>query len=345
MKQIPLGHTGLSVSELCLGTMTWGSQNTESEGHEQIAMALDHGVNFLDTAEMYPVAPALPETVGHTEAIIGSWLAAKGGRDRMIIATKVSGAGSVAAEGAPISPERMRQAVDDSLRRLGTDYIDLYQMHWPNRGTYHFRKNWGFEPRSDKAAVEADMMAILEEAGRLRDAGKVRHFGLSNDSVWGAAGWLRMAEANNLPRMMTVQNEYSLLCRHFDTDWAEFAAMENMPLLGYSPLATGLLTGKYAGDVVPAGSRRERSAELGGRISPFVFEAVAGYLGIAKTHGLDPSQMALAFYRSRPFPCVPIIGATNLNQLKTALTSVNVTLSDEVLAEIDQAHRAWPAPF
>ena len=344
MKQIALGHTGLMVSELCLGTMTWGTQNTEAEGHAQIAMALDHGVNFLDTAEMYPVNPVSAETMGHTETILGTYLA-KGGRDRLVIATKITGEGSVATGGEPITPARMRQAVEDSLKRLQTDHIDLYPMHWPNRGSYHFRKLWGYEPPRDKAAIEAEMLAILQECKRLQDEGKVRHFGLSNDTVWGAAAWLRLADQHGLPRMMTVQNEYSLLCRQFDSDWAEFAALENMPLLGYSPLATGLLTGKYAGDVVPAGSRRERSPELGGRITPFVFEAVSAYLGVAKEHGLDPAQMALAFYRTRPYPCLPIIGATNLKQLKTSLDSVNVTLSEEVLDDIALARRQFPAPY
>ncbi|QUS34791.1 aldo/keto reductase [Falsirhodobacter algicola] len=344
MKQIPLGHTGLNVSEICLGTMTWGTQNTEAEAHEQIAMALDHGVNFLDTAEMYPVNPVTAETAGNTEAIIGSWLAGAQ-RDKVVIATKITGQGSVATGGAPITPERMRTALEASLRRLRTDHVDLYQMHWPNRGSYHFRKQWGYVPPADKAAVEDEMLALLQECQRLQDEGKVRHFGLSNDTVWGAAAFLRLAEAHGLPRMMTVQNEYSLLCRQFDTDWAEFAAMEGMPLLGYSPLATGLLTGKYAGDVVPAGSRRERSAELGGRITPYVFEAVSAYLGIAKEHGLDPAQMALAFYRSRPYPCLPIIGATTMKQLKIALESVRITLDDDVLDDIARTYRQFPAPF
>ncbi len=345
MKQIPLGRTGLMVSELCLGTMTWGTQNTEVQAHDQIAMSLDHGVNFIDTAEMYPTNPVSAETIGDTEAILGNWLA-KGGRDKLIVATKITGEGSAFIEGrAPITPARMRQAVDASLARLKTDYIDLYQLHWPNRGSYHFRKIWEFEPKSDRATVEADMLAVLEEAAKLVAEGKVRHFGLSNESVWGTALWLQLADKHGLPRMATVQNEYSLLCRQFDSDWAELAAMEDLPLLGYSPLATGLLSGKYAGGVIPGGSRRERTPNLGGRITPYVFEAVAGYMGIAARHGLDPCQMALAFYRSRPFPNVPIIGATRMDQLLTNLNSVSVTLSPEVLAEIDAAHRCWPAPY
>lgn len=334
----------MTVSELCLGTMTWGTQSTESEAHDQISMAVDHGVSFLDTAEMYPTNPVSADTKGDTEAIIGSYLA-KGGRDRLVIATKITGEGSAVTGGLPITPARMRQAVEESLVRLKTDYIDLYQMHWPNRGSYHFRKIWGYEPPTDKAPIEAEMLAILRECKALQDEGKVRHFGLSNDSVWGAAAWLRLADLHGLPRMMTVQNEYSLLCRQFDSDWAEFAALEDMPLLGYSPLATGLLTGKYAGDVVPAGSRRERTPELGGRISPFVFEAVSAYLGIAKEHGLDPAHLALAFYRSRPYPCLPIIGATTLKQLKINLESVNVSLSQDVLDDIAHVRRQFPAPY
>jgi aryl-alcohol dehydrogenase-like predicted oxidoreductase len=346
MKHIPLGQTGLNVSEICLGTMTWGSQNTEAEGHAQMDHALARGVNFWDAAEMYPVNPVKAETVGRTEEIIGTWFA-KGGRDRVVLATKVTGAGHPEVRGgAPLTPAVMRAACEASLRRLQTDYIDVYQLHWPNRDVYHFRDIWTFDPRGATAAeTEAHMVEILDEAAKLVAEGKIRHLALSNETVWGTAKWLHLADKHGLPRMMTAQNEYSLLCRQFDSDWAELAHMENLPLLAFSPLATGLLTGKYAGDVTPTGSRRSLNPGLGGRITPQVFPAVAAYLGIAAAHGLDPAQMAIAFCRSRPFPCIPIIGATNLAQLDVAIGAADVTLSPEVLGEIDAAHRAHPMPF
>ncbi len=346
MKTLPLGRAGLHVSALCLGTMTWGNQNSDTEAHAQADMAVDHGVTFWDTAEMYPVNPIRAETVGRTEAIIGAWLAARGGRDRLVLATKVSGAGQRAVrDGAPISGATMRAAVEGSLRRLQTDYIDLYQLHWPNRGSYHFRQLWGYVPKRDRAGTEAHMADVLKTAAELQAEGKVRQFGLSNESVWGAAKWLSLAEGMGAPRMMTVQNEYSLLCRQFDSDWAEMAAMEEMPLLAFSPLATGLLSGKYAGDVTPEGTRRVNNPDLGGRITSRVFPAVAAYLGIAAHHGLDPCQMAIAWCLARPFPVIPVIGATSLAQLQVNLGARDLVLTPEVLADIDAAHRAHPQPY
>ena len=346
MKTLPLGKTGLTVSELCLGTMTWGTQNTESEGHAQADMALEHGVTFWDTAEMYPVNPVRAETVGRTEEIIGSWLASRGGRERIVLATKVAGKGQVIRPGEPVTGATMRAAVEASLRRLRTDYIDLYQLHWPNRGSYHFRQSWRYAPAGiDKAAETATMTDILTTAQALVVEGKIRAIGLSNESTWGAARWLHLAEVLGLPRMATVQNEYSLLCRQFDTDWAELSVIEDMPLLAFSPLATGLLSGKYAGDVVPEGSRRSLNPDLSGRITARVFPAVAAYLGVAARHGLDPCQMAIAFTRMRPFPTVPIIGATTLEQLRTNIGAAGITLSSEVLEDIAETHRAHPAPY
>jgi aryl-alcohol dehydrogenase-like predicted oxidoreductase len=346
MKTVPLGRSGLTVSELCLGTMTWGSHNTESEGHAQADLALDHGVMFWDTAEMYPTNPVRAETVGRTEEIIGSWLAARGGRSRLVIATKITGKGQIVRPGEPITGRAMRAAVEGSLRRMRTDYIDLYQLHWPNRGSYHFRQAWSYAPHgADAAAETAHMEDVLTTARALIDEGKIRAVGLSNESVWGAARWLHLAEMLGLPRMASVQNEYSLLCRQFDTDWAEFSMIEDMPLLAFSPLATGLLSGKYAGDVTPEGTRRMHTPDLGGRITPRVFPAVAAYLGIAARHGLDPCQMAIAFCRARPFATIPIIGATSLAQLQTNIGAAGLVLSAEVLAEIGQAHRDHPMPY
>jgi aryl-alcohol dehydrogenase-like predicted oxidoreductase len=346
MRQIPLGRTGLTVSDICLGTMTWGNRNTEAEGHAQIALALDHGVTFWDTAEMYPVNPIRAETVGRTEEIIGSWIAGRGGRDRLVLATKVTGAGMGQVRGgAPITGAVLREAVEGSLRRLGTDYIDLYQLHWPNRGSYHFRQIWRYQPKVDQAAVVAHMTDVLETARALQAEGKVRHFGVSNESVWGAAKWLSLAAAMGAPRMMTVQNEYSLLCRQFDSDWAEMAAMEAMPLLAFSPLACGLLSGKYAGDVTPEGTRRVNAPDLGGRITARVFPAVAAYLGVAGAHGVDPSQMAIAWCLTRPFPVIPIIGASSVAQLAVNLGAADLTLSPDLLADIDAVHRMHPQPY
>ena len=346
MQTLTLGNTGLTVSELCLGTMTWGSQNTEADGHAQADMALEAGVTFWDTAEMYPVNPVRAETVGRTEEIIGNWLAARGGRDRLVLATKIAGKGQIIRPGQPITGARLREAVEASLKRLRTDYIDLYQLHWPNRGSYHFRQSWRYAPAGiDKAAETATMTDILTTAQALVAEGKIRAIGLSNESTWGAARWLHLAEVLGLPRMATVQNEYSLLCRQFDTDWAELSVIENMPLLAFSPLAAGLLSGKYAGDVIPEGSRRSLNPDLSGRITARVFPAVAAYLGVAARHGLDPCQMAIAFCRTRPFPVIPIIGATTLEQLRTNIGAAGITLSSEVLEDIAETHRAHPAPY
>ncbi|HOZ34513.1 MAG TPA: aldo/keto reductase [Tabrizicola sp.] len=346
MQTLTLGKTGLTVSELCLGTMTWGTQNTEAEGHAQADMALEHGVTFWDTAEMYPVNPVRAETVGRTEEIIGTWLASRGGRDRLVIATKVAGKGQIIRPGQPITGATMRAAVDASLKRLQTDYIDLYQLHWPNRGSYHFRQMWRYAPTgTDKAVETAQMTDILTTAQALVAEGKIRAIGLSNESVWGAARWLHLADSLGLPRMATVQNEYSLLCRQFDTDWAELSLIEDMPLLAFSPLATGLLSGKYAGDVIPDGSRRSLNPDLSGRVTPQVFPAVAAYLGVAARHGLDPCQMAIAFCRSRPFRTIPIIGATTLGQLRTNIGAAGLVLAPDVLADIAETHRSYPAPY
>ena len=347
MRQVKLGKTDLMVSELCLGTMTWGSQNTEAEGHAQADLALDHGVNFWDTAEMYPVNPVRAETVGRTEEIIGTWLAARGGRDRLVLATKVGGGGNAALRnGGPLTGAVLRQAAEGSLRRMQTDHIDLYQIHWPSRPHYHFRNIWNFDPgQGDASKIEAQMLEILTVAGELVAEGKIGHIGLSNETVWGAAKWLALADRHGLPRIATVQNEYSLLCRQFDTDWAELSVIENLPLLAFSPLGAGILSGKYAGDVTPEGTRRSVNPTLTGRITPQVFAATAAYLGIAARHGLDPCQMAVAFCLTRPFPTVPILGATSVAQLKTDLGAAGLSLSPDVRAEIDQAHRAHPMPY
>lgn len=347
MKRRPLGRTGLDVSEICLGTMTWGSQNSEAEAHEQMDYAVGEGVNFFDTAEMYPTTPFSPDTAGLTEAHIGTWFEKRGQRDDIILATKVLGKGGFPSPlGDPISAKKVRESCEKSLKRLKTDYIDLYQLHWPNRGSYHFRQTWGFAPsQQDTAKALADMEDILGELGRLVDEGKVRHVGLSNDTCWGAMTYLRMAQEKGLPRMASVQNEYSLLHRIFDTDWAELSHHEDIGLLTYSPLAAGLLSGKYAGGSVPKGSRRSMQPTLNGRVNPVSDLALADYLAIADRHGLNPTQMALSWCLTRPFMTSVIIGATSMDQLKTCVAAAEVTLSDAVLDEIEAVYRRYPIPM
>lgn len=347
MKYKPLGRTGIKVSEICLGTMTWGSQNTEAEAHEQMDYAAGKGINFLDTAELYPVTPLSPETQGRTEAYIGSWLKARGNRDRTIVATKVAGPGRAYIRGgSPMSPETMRVALEESLIRLQTDYIDLYQLHWPNRGHYHFRNAWTYDPSGqDKKAVPEDLLAILETLGAFVKEGKVRAIGVSNDTAWGVMTMFAMAEKAGLPRLASIQNEYNFLYRPFDLDLSEIAHHEDVGLLAYSPLAAGLTTGKYIGGAHPTGSRLTINGDLGGRYTEYQDEAVRAYAALAKEHGLDLAQMQLAFSLTRPFMTSVIIGATNMEQLKTNVGAADVTLSDEVMKGIGKLHRKYPAPI
>ena len=347
MRYNNLGHSEIKVSELCLGSMTWGTQNTPQDAFEQIDMALDYGVNFIDTAEMYPTTPLGKDTQGDTERIIGDWIAQSGRRSDVIIATKVSGKGyKNVRDGAPISPASITTAIENSLRSLRTDYIDLYQLHWPNRGSYMFRQNWTYDPtQQDTNATLDHMMEVLQHLDSLCRAGKIRHVGLSNETAWGTMRWLAMAAAHNLPRMVSIQNEYSLLCRLFDLDMAELSRHETIGLLSFSPLATGLLSGKYADGAIPAGSRRSINADLGGRINTHLWPALDGYLAIAKRHELNPCQMALAWAATRPFMTSQIIGATTITQLQTALESTAITLSEAVMRDIQNNYRRYPMPY
>lgn len=347
MKTNTIAGGALEVSELCLGSMTWGTQNTQSEGHAQIDMALDHGINFIDTAEMYPVNPVSAETVGRTEEIIGTWLARTGRRADVVLATKVSGDSKAIRGGEGFSGAIIPHTIDASLKRLQTDAIDIYQLHWPMRGSYHFRQNWGFDASGQNREETLDhMRGVLEAMQAAVDAGKVRHFGLSNESAWGTAMWLKVAREMGAPEVATIQNEYSLLCRHYDLDLAELSANEDVALLAYSPLATGILTGKYHdGKTVPFGSRMSLNATLGGRVTPRVWPAAQAYLEIAERHGLDPVQMALRWAADRPFMGSVIFGATTPEQLTRALGTVDVALPPAVNAEIAAAHKAHPLPF
>ncbi len=347
MKMNPLGRTGMMVSEICLGTMTWGEQNTEAEAHEQMDHALTQGINFFDGAEMYPTQPVRAETQGRTEEIIGSWFRASGKRDDVVLATKMVGNGIEWVRGGQgFTRASVMQAIDGSLKRLGVDHIDLYQLHWPNRGSYHFRKHWAFDASAqDKATTTDDIRETLEGLGDAVKAGKIRAVGLSNESAWGTMQFIRLAEEHGLPRVASIQNEYNLICRMFDTDLAEVAHHEDVGLLAFSPLAAGILSGKYQGDVTPEGSRRSRVPNLGGRWGPETEAATAAYLDVARKHGLDPSQMAISFCLTRPFMTSAIIGATTMDQLKIAIGSKDVTLSDAVLEDIAAARRAHPMPI
>jgi aryl-alcohol dehydrogenase-like predicted oxidoreductase len=347
MKYKTLGRTGITVSEICLGTMTWGSQNSEAQAHEQMDYAVGQGVNFFDTAELYPVTPAGPETIGLTEDYIGTWLKKSGKRDEIIVATKVAGPGRpYIRDGSPASPKTMREALDISLKRLQTDHVDLYQMHWPNRGHYHFRQAWTYDPsHQDTSATLDDLSAILETLGAFVKEGKVRAIGLSNDTAWGTMKMLGLAERHGLPRIASLQNEYNFLYRAFDLDLAEVSHHENVGLLAYSPLAAGLLSGKYLNGARPEGSRLTINGDLGGRYTEQQEPAVQAYAALAREHGLDLAQMQLAFSLTRPFMTSVIIGATSMDQLKTNIGAKDVQLSADVLKGIAKLHKEFPAPI
>lgn len=346
MKFHKLGRTGLTVSEICLGTMTWGVQNSEADGAAQIDYALDKGINFIDTAEVYAV-PASPETFGATEKIIGAWIAQnKSRRGDFILASKVTGPGREWIRGGVgITPQGIREAVDGSLARLNTDYIDLYQLHWPNRGHPFHGQTYSYDPsRHDREKTLADLEATLETLDALVRAGKIRHVGLSNETAWGTMQFVRLAEEHGWPRVASVQNAYSLLNRLFDTDGAEVAQHEDVGLLAYSGLSSGVLSGKYAGGIVPKGSRAEIIPGLWGRLAGEPLKVADKYVALAKAHDLDPSQMALAFVLSRPFLTSLIIGATSMAQLKTNIGAADVSLSDDLQRDILEIFRAHPFP-
>ena len=349
MEHRKLGRTDLTVSAICLGSMTWGEQNTEAEGHEQLDYALDCGVNFIDTAEIYSIPPR-PETQGSTERIIGSWLAARRNRDKVVIATKVAGRGDshwLREEGAHpvLDRKNIHYAIDGSLKRLQTDYVDLYQLHWPDRSL----PLWGaggttYRPPSTRAEIPIEeTLAALDE---LVKAGKVRHIGLSNETPWGVARFLRAAELGHGPRVVSIQNAYNLLNRTFEMGLAEFAARDQVGLLAYSPLAQGYLTGKYQGGARPPGARttlfkRAQRYEKAG-----VEAAIDAYLALARDVGADPAQLAIAYVTSRPFVTSNIIGATSMAQLKTDLDFVKVIITPEIERRIDEIHQLHsnPAP-
>ena len=338
MEQRPLGRTGLSVSAICLGTMTWGQQNTEAEGHEQMDYAVDQGINFFDTAELYPIPPKR-DTQGRTEEIIGTWFQTRNSRDKIILATKVVGRTNMdwyRDDGSPgrLSPAQIREAVDKSLRRLRTDYIDLYQVHWPDRPMRIFG-GLAFKHHEGDAHPIEDTLGAL---GELVRAGKVRHVGVSNETPWGVMRYLSASETGAGPRIASIQNAYSLVNRTFETGLSEITHHEDVGLLAYSPLAQGYLTGKYQGGAVPPGSRRTLFDRLQRYETPGAEAAISDYLSLARTHGLDPAQMAIQFVTIRPFVTSNIIGATSMEQLRTDIGSIHVRLSDEVVSGIEDIH-------
>jgi len=348
MQYRKLGRTNVDVSAICLGTMTWGKQNSEAQGHEQMNYALDQGVNFWDTAEMYAIPPTA-ETYGKTEEIIGTWFAEnQSKRGDVILASKIAGSGLgwVRESGYKIDRKNILKAVDASLERLQTDYIDLYQLHWPNRGSYHFGQHWEYNPRFDKDEVEANFVEVLETLDELVKLGKLRHIGLSNETAWGTMKYLELAEKHDLPRMQSIQNEYSLLCRLFEEDLQEASLTENCGLLAWSPLASGMISGKYLNGARPEGTRWTLLDEESlSRNTDHANNAIRRYLDTAQRHGLDVCQMALAFVNQQPFVTSNIIGATTMDQLKTNIASIDVTLSEEVLEEIRHIYHDYPLPY
>ncbi|NOG31730.1 NADP(H)-dependent aldo-keto reductase [Halomonas sp. TBZ9] len=341
MQTRPLGRTGMDVSRLCLGTMTYGEQNTEAQAHEQLDRAVAFGINFIDTAEMYPVPPKA-ETQGLTERYIGSWLKQRGARDDVIIASKVTGPGLGHIRGGPrLTREHIHQAIDDNLTRLNTDYIDLYQLHWPERKTNFFGKLGYTHQEDDNATPLEETLSALKE---LVGAGKIRAVGLSNDTPWGVMKCLELADRLDLPRVASVQNPYNLLNRTFEVGLAEIAHREDVGLLAYSPLGFGVLSGKYLNGNRPAEARLTLFERFSRYTSAEAESATQAYVSLAHKHGLDPAQMALAFVNTRSFLTSNIIGATTMEQLESNLASESLKLNDEVLDAIDAIHHQMPNP-
>lgn len=336
MQYRSLGNTDIKVSALCLGTMTWGEQNTESEAYQQLDMALEAGVNFIDTAELYPVPPKA-ETYTQTESIIGNWLTKNKNRDKVILATKVTGASDMTYmrnEPTHLNRKQIEAALDASLKRLKTDTIDLYQLHWPDRPTNYFGKLGYVHSEEEGTPIEE----TLETLADIAKTGKVRHFGLSNETPWGAMKYAQLAEKHGWPRMVSIQNPYNLLNRSFEVGLAEIAHRENMGLLAYSPLAFGVLSGKYLHGSRPENARITLFSRFSRYLGEAAERATEAYVNLAKEHGLDPAQMALSYVTSRSFVTSNIMGATTLKQLESNLKSIDVTLSKEVVEGIEKIH-------
>ena len=346
----PLGRSGVNVSRVCLGSMTWGLQNSQADADEQIAYALASGVNFIDTAEMYAVPPSA-DTYGKTEAIIGDWLSRnKAKRDDVVIATKIAGNGLPwVREGGDITRQSVIDAVEDSLKRLKTDVIDLYQLHWPNRSTPHFGRHFPGTIRFSEADTEqnkASMLDILEGLNDCVKAGKIKHCGLSDDTPWGISQFLRLSDEHNLPRMVSIQNEFSLI---HGKDWPyliEQCIHEDVAYLPWSPLAGGMLSGKYQNGARPAGSRWTISQRNGlFRNTQASEQAIGQYMAIASQLGITPAQLALAWCNQVDGVSSTIIGATSIAQLKENIDAFNIQLSEQTLNDITQVYQQFPVPF
>jgi aryl-alcohol dehydrogenase-like predicted oxidoreductase len=340
-----LANSGIKVSQICLGTMTWGNQNSQREAFEQLDYALDQGINFIDTAELYPVPPEA-ETYGATETIIGNWLKKSGRREEIVLASKVCGPTAwcphIRKGEAKLDCENIFSAIEGSLKRLQTDYLDLYQVHWPARKTNYFGQ-LGYEESADghTTPIEETLAAL----GELVQQGKVRHIGISNETPWGVTQYLNSAREHHLPQIVSIQNPYSLLNRSFEIGLAEVSHREQVGLLAYSPLGFGTLTGKYLNGQLPKMSRLSLFADRYSRYSnPEGVSATEKYVALACRYGITPSRMALAFVNSRPFVTSNIIGATTMAQLKENISSINVKLSDELLQNIEAVHTAQPNP-
>lgn len=349
MRTRRLGTTDLMVTEICLGTMTWGSsQNTEADAHAQMDYAFAQGVTFWDTAELYPVNPTCAETYTLTEQYIGNWFKKNGKRNEIILASKVAGPGRPHIRGGSgFSKHGITEALEGSLKRLNTDYLDLYQLHWPNRGSYHFGQNWTYMPsNAPTTQIVDDMLETLQTLGDAVKAGKIRHVGLSNETAWGTMEYLKLAEKHGLPKPVSIQNEYSLMYQLHNLDLAEVSLREGISLLPYTPLAAGWLTGKYYGGARPAGTRFvHESYATSQRLTKNAQKAADAYVDIARKHGLDPAQMAIAWTLTKPFVASTIIGATTVVQLKADIAAAEVKLTDAVLAELAEVRRDFPMPY
>lgn len=342
MRYSKLPHSSLEISKICLGTMTFGEQNTEQDAFAQLDYAVDHGVNFIDTAEMYPVPPKA-ETQGLTEQFIGNWLGKSGKREKVVLATKVAGPRNVPyiRENMSLNRRHIHTAINDSLQRLQTDYVDLYQLHWPQRQTNCFGQlNY---PYPD-AQEEVTLIETLEALTELVNAGKVRYIGVSNETPWGVMSLLRLAEKHDLPRIVSIQNPYNLLNRSFEVGLSEISHYEGVQLLAYSPMAFGCLSGKYLNGAKPAGARCSLFERFQRYLTPQGIKATQAYVALAQEAGLDPAQMALAFVNQRPFVAANIIGATSIAQLKANIDSINLELSEEVLTKIQEIGTTYSNP-
>lgn len=341
MKYTTLPNTNIKVSKICLGSMTWGNQNTEAEGHAQLDYAFEQGINFIDTAEAYPV-PATAETQGRTSKIIGTWLQKTGNRDKVVLASKIAGPGDYTAHirTTGFSKSSIIDAVNNELKRLQTDYIDVYQLHWPERDTNRFGDR-NFKLDTKWKDNFNDILHSLDEQIKL---GKIRNIGISNENSWGTMRYLEESKHHDLPRMRTIQNAYSLLNRVFETDLAEVSLRENIGLLAYSPMAFGVLSGKYIKGIAGDNSRLKLFPRFSRYSGEQCTEAAKKYLKIAEDNGMTLAQMSLSFVTQQPFVTSNIIGATNLVQLKENIGSVDITLSDEALEQINAVHHVIPNP-